>query len=103
MSDELTTLFGAGRSSSLLTGQPLGRAVTKATRAEVDRVSGRAEVAHTVDTARAFLTHSAIGNVASVASTAEQCMQVAPVGGPYYEMLLHAYGVGAAQSIAGFR
>lgn len=101
MSTELTTLFGSG--TSTVTGRPLGRSVARATKREVDAASGRAEVAYATDQARAFLTASALSNVVTLVGAAEQFMQVAPGGAHYYELLINAYGVGAAQSIARFQ
>lgn len=62
----------------------------------------RAAVAHASDQARAVLTAGALHNVGALAGLAEQCAQVAPAGGPYYEAILRAYGLSAAQAVAEF-
>lgn len=81
---------------------PSSRAVSRQSRREVDTVLGRAEVAHTRDQVRAALASSALGNVSALVGLAEQCYEAAPAGGPYYEAIIKAYGLGAARQIAGF-
>ena len=71
-------------------------------RREVDTVLGRAEVAHTRDQVRAVLASSALSNVSALVWLAEQCYEAAPSGGPHYEAIIKAYGLGAARQIAGF-
>lgn len=101
MASELIPLFGSGRSA--VTGQSLGRGVTKLTKREVDTVSGRGEVACTTDTVRAGLTFAALNNVGTLVGTAEQLMQLAPAGQAYYEACINAYAMGAANAIARFQ
>lgn len=75
----------------------------KATKREVDAVGARGDVVYAGDQVRAFLTASAMSNVATLVGAAEQFMQVAPGGQQYYELLINAYGMGAAQAIARFQ
>ena len=101
MASELS-LFGGGTSSAL-TGQELGRGVSKQVRKSTDLVLGRGEVAYTTDTIRAGLTFSALNNVGTLVGAAEQLMQVAPAGQAYYEACISAYAMGAANAIARFQ
>jgi len=82
--------------------QAASRAVERRIAREVDGVLARAAVAHASDQARAVLTAGALHNVGALAGLAEQCAQVAPAGGPYYEAILRAYGLSAAQAVAEF-
>ena len=52
--------------------------------------------------ARAVLAAGALHNVGTLAGLAEQCAQVAPAGGLYYEAILRAYGLSAAQAVVEF-
>lgn len=101
MAQELTPLFGSG--TSVAKGQPPGRGVAKATKREVDAVGACGDVIYAGDQVRAFLTASAMSNVATLVGAAEQFMQVAPGGQQYYELLINAYGMGAAQAITRFQ
>ncbi len=85
-------------------GQPFGRASSRAVARRVDRqadgVMGQAALAHVTDQARAVLTAGALHNIGALAGLAEQCAQVAPAGGPYYQAVLKAYGLSAARGVA---
>lgn len=83
-------------------GQPSSRAVARSTRRQVDVVLAEAEVTHARDQARAVLAAGALSNVTALVGLAEQCYESAPTGAPYYEAIVKAYGLGAAQAIAGF-
>ena len=96
------SLFG-GSTSSALTGQELGRSVSKQVKKSTDLVLGRGEVALTTDTIRAGLTYSALNNVGTLVGAAEQLMQIAPAGQAYYEACINAYAMGAANAIARFQ
>ncbi|MBB2890954.1 phosphoenolpyruvate carboxylase [Flexivirga oryzae] len=97
------SLFGGTGSSTALTGQPLGRGVSKQVKKSTDLVVGRGAVAYTTDTVRAGLTYSALNNIGTLVGAAEQLMQVAPGGQAYYEACLNAYALGAANAIARFQ
>lgn len=94
-------------SGSSLTAGSSGRGVSwgvaRQVRRDLDVVSGRGEVAQATDQVRALLTAGALHNMSSLTSLARECMESAPEGGPYYETILRAYGVGAARAIAGFQ
>lgn len=79
-------------------GQPFGRASSRAVARRVDRqadgVMGQAALAHVTDQA------GALHNIGALAGLAEQCAQVAPAGGPYYQAVLKAYGLSAARGVA---
>ena len=96
------SLFGGGTSSAL-TGQVLGRGASKQVKKSTDLVLGRGEVALTTDTIRAGLTYGALNNVGALVGTATQLMQVAPEGQVFYEAIVSAYSVGAANAIARFQ
>lgn len=85
-------------------GQPFGRASSRAVARRVDRqadgVMGQAALAHVTDQARAVLAAGALHNIGALAGLAEQCAQVAPAGGPYYQAVLKAYGLSAARGVA---
>lgn len=103
MSNQIVTQVPETYSTGVMPfGGLSSRAVARQSRREVDVVLGRAEVAHTVDQARAVLTSSALSNTAALVSLAEQCYEAAPAGAPYYEAIVKAYGFGAARAIASF-
>lgn len=103
MSNQIVTQVPEAYSTGLMPfGGPSSRAVARQTRREVDVVLGRAEVAHTVDQARAVLASSALNNAAALVGLAEQCYEAAPSGAPYYDAIIKAYGLGAARAIAAF-
>ena len=79
---------------------PSSRAVARATRRRTDAVLGRAEVTHARDQARAVLAAGALNNTAALVGLAEQAHQVAPAGDPYYQAIIRAYALSAAQDIA---
>ena len=81
---------------------PSSRAVARATRRRTDAVLGRAEVIHARDQARAVLAAGALNNTAALVGLAEQAHQVAPAGDPYYQAIIRAYALSAAQDIAEF-
>lgn len=81
-------------------GQATSRAVARRVDRQVDGVLAQAALAHSADQARAVLAAAALHNVGALAGLAEQCAQVAPAGGPYYEAILRAYGLGAARGVA---
>lgn len=95
-------LFG-GSASSLVSGQAMGRGVSKQVKKSTDLVLGRGEVALSTDTVRAGLTYSALNNVGTLVSTAKGLMDVAPEGAAHYEQIINAYSVGAANAIARFQ
>jgi len=101
MSSDLS-LFGSGASSAL-TGQNLGRGVSKQVKKSTDMVLGHAEVAYVTDGVRAGLTYSALNNIGTLVGAAEQLMEVAPAGQAYYEACINAYAMGAANGIARFK
>ena len=96
------SLFGGTGSALSPSSSQLGRAVAKATKKQVDLVVSHGEVAGTIDTVRAGLTFSALNNVGALIGTATQLMQVAPEGQAFYEAIVSAYAVGAANQIARF-
>ena len=81
---------------------PSSRAVARATRRRTDAVLGRAEVIHARDQVRAVLAAGALNNAAALVGLAEQAHQVAPAGDPYYQAIIRAYALSAAQDIADF-
>lgn len=83
-------------SYALASFAPSSRAVARATRRRTDAVLGRAEVTHARDQARAVLA------AAALVGLAEQAHQVAPAGDPYYQAIIRAYALSAAQDIAEF-
>ncbi len=95
MAQEIVPLFGG----ALANGR-LGSGLARQTRREVEIISARAEIAQAADQSRALLTSSAMNNIGTLVSQAEQLMRIAPTAGPYFELLVNAYGVGAANSIA---
>lgn len=86
--------------------QPFAKAASRAVARRIDRqvdsVLAGAAVAHASDQARAVLAAGALHNVGTLAGLAEQCAQVTPAGGPYYEAILRAYGLSAAQAVVEF-
>lgn len=101
MSSDLQLVGGS--SSQLAPGQSMGRGVSRQTKKSTDVVLGRGEVALTTDTIRAGLTYSALNNVGTLVSTAKGLMEVAPEGAAYYEQIIGAYAIGAANAIARFQ
>ncbi|GGF18536.1 hypothetical protein [Subtercola lobariae] len=99
MSQEITTLFGGTTTGS---GQRISNGVARQTKREAESIAARTELAQLTDNARAFLTSSALTNVGTLVSQAEQMLQIAPSGARYYELIINAYGVGAANAIARF-
>ena len=83
-------------SYALASFAPSSRAVARATRRRTDAVLGRAEVTHARDQARAVLAAAALVGLAA------QAHQVAPAGDPYYQAIIRAYALSAAQDIAEF-
>ncbi|RRD24777.1 classical arabinogalactan protein 9 [Actinomyces bowdenii] len=81
---------------------PQSRQVARSAQRQLDELASQSQVAHSRDQARAFLAASAIGNVTTLAALAQASYQAAPAGGPYYQAILRAYGVGATRGIAGF-
>ena len=57
---------------------------------------------HARDQARAVLAAGALNNAAALVGLAEQAHQVAPAGNPYYQAIIRAYALSAAQDIAEF-
>lgn len=98
---ELSLFGGTGSAVSPASSQ-LGRGVAKTTKKSIDVVIGHGEVAGTIDTVRAGLTFSALNNVGALVGTATQLMQVAPEGQVFYEAIVSAYAMGAANQIARF-
>lgn len=94
-------------SGSALGGASSGRSVSwgvaRQVRRDLEVVSGRGEVAQATDQARALVTAGALHNMAGLVGLARECMETAPEGGPFYEAILRAYGVGAARAIADFQ
>lgn len=88
--------------TGLVSFVPSSRAVARATRRRTDAVLGRAEVVHVRDQARAVLAAGALNNTAALVGLAEQAHQVAPAGDPYYQAIIRAYALSAAQDIAEF-
>jgi hypothetical protein len=99
VSQEITTLFGGTTTGS---GQRIGGGLARQTKREAETIAARTELAQLTDGARALLTSSALTNIGTLVSQAEQMMQLAPSGARYYELIINAYGVGAANSIARF-
>ena len=81
---------------------PSSQAVARAARWRTDAVLGRAEVTQARDQARAVLAAGALNNTAALVGLAEQAHQVAPAGDPYYQAIIRAYALSAAQDIAEF-
>lgn len=103
MSSEIVAQVPEAYGTGIMPFQGLSsRAVARSARREVDAVLGRAEVAHARDQVRALLAAGALSNTAALVGLAEQCYAVAPAGAPYYEAIIKAYGLGAAQAVAGF-
>ena len=81
---------------------PSSRAVARATRRRTDAVLGRAEVTHARDQVHAVLAAGALNNTAALVGPAEQAHQIAPASDPYYQAIIRAYALSAAQDIAEF-
>lgn len=90
-----TGLFGATTD-----GRRTGGALARQTQREIDQIAARVEVENTAEQARAFLTASALTNVATLVSQAEAHMKVAPAGAQFYENLIASYAISAGQRIA---
>jgi hypothetical protein len=97
MNNEISSLFGG---STTAAGSRLSAGIARQTRKEVDLVSARTEVAVFTDQARAFLASGTMSNIGNLVGQAEQLMQIAPAGAQYYELIINAYGMGAANGIA---
>lgn len=90
-----------GMFSTSSEGRRLGTgAVARQARREVEQIAARVEVEATAEQARAFLTASAMTNLATLVTQAESHMKVAPAGAQYYESLIGAYAISAGQRIA---
>lgn len=63
-------------------------------------IESAAKLTSLEDQAKAFLTHQALSNAASLVAQAEAHMQTAPAGGRYYEQIIGAYAQSASQKIA---
>lgn len=99
MSDLIPTNTGMFGTTSR-DGQRIGSGLARQTRREVEQIAARVEVEATAEQARAFLTASAMTNIATLVSQAESHMKVAPAGAQYYESLIGAYAISAGQRIA---
>lgn len=99
-------LFGGGSTAvghmGAIGSAPMGRTVARSTKKSIDLVVGHGEVANTIDVVRAGLTGSALNNVGTLVSTATQLMNIAPEGQVFYEAIVSAYAMGAANQIARF-
>lgn len=73
--------------------------LARQTRREIEQIAARVKIEATAEQARAFLTASAMTNIATLVNQAESRMKVAPEGAQFYESLIAAYAISAAQRI----
>ncbi|WP_309130356.1 hypothetical protein [Brevibacterium sp.] len=91
------------RSTSTSTGSALsklgGNGLARQTRRDIDAIDAQAEVDLARESARAFLTSTAMSNTSALVAQAKHHLQTDPEAAPYLEPLVRAYAQGAASQI----
>lgn len=67
---------------------------------EMERVRAQALLAVEREQGRALLTNTALQNTAALSALEAHCLQVAPLGDARYKLIVDAYAMGAANTIA---
>lgn len=75
-------------------------ALARATQREIDQISARVEVEAAAEQGRAFTASLAMTGVAALVVQAEAHMKVAPAGAQFYESIIAAHAMSAAQRIS---
>lgn len=94
---ELVPLGGAFSTNSLA---QMGASMQRQTARELERAQGQALVAEVREQGRAFLTNTALQNVAALSALEAHCIQIAPIGEARYKHIVDAYAMGAANAVA---
>lgn len=75
---------------------PMQRQATR----EIERVVIQGLVTNTHEQVRALLTNTVLQNIGALSSLEEHLIQVAPLGSSRYKLVIDAYALGAAHTIA---
>lgn len=75
-------------------------ALARATQREMEQITARTEVEAHAAQGRAFAASVAMTGIAALVVQAEAHMKVAPAGAQFYEAILSAHAMGAAQRIS---